>query len=419
MRKYWLNGLLTFVGIFSLQMPSGSCADLSLDQAIQTAMQQNTTIKITQKGEDTARAALRSARGSQGPALSAASGAVWDATDGNAMKQDVSFKVTASLPVYSGGKLEAGVESSVLGVKAAQLATARAGENVKLDVITAYYDILQAKKTVDVDQASVDNYQAHLENVQQLYAAGSKAKVDVLRSAVELSNARQTLIKAQNDYEIGISTLRNILHMPQDEVVNLTDDVQYVPFTDTLASCISCAYQQRKDLAVSAYDVIQKALAIKMAEADYKPKVDIFLGTSMTNQLQPTSSHSQGVTAGVNVSWNLFDSGVTGAAVDQAKASRDAACLNLDRAKETINLAVRQDYYNMREAEKRFKSTQDATNQAKEDFMIAREKYRAGEGVMLDIIDAQLALSTAELNYISAQYDYARYKAALKNAMGI
>ena len=57
--------------------------------------------------------------------------------------------------------------------------------------------------------------------------------------------------------------------------------------------------------------------------------------------------------------------------------------------------------------------------QAKEDYMIARERYRAGEGMMLDIIDAQLALSTAELNAISAQYDYARNKAALENAIGI
>ena len=73
----------------------------------------------------------------------------------------------------------------------------------------------------------------------------------------------------------------------------------------------------------------------------------------------------------------------------------------------------------MREAEKRLNSTGDAVKQAEEDYFIAREKYRAGEGLMLDIIDAQEALSTARLNYISAEYDYARYKATVENAMGI
>ena len=72
----------------------------------------------------------------------------------------------------------------------------------------------------------------------------------------------------------------------------------------------------------------------------------------------------------------------------------------------------------MREAEKRFKSTQDAVKEAEEDYFIANEKYRAGEGIMLDIIDAQTALATARQNHISAQYDYARYKAAVESDMG-
>ena len=82
-------------------------------------------------------------------------------------------------------------------------------------------------------------------------------------------------------------------------------------------------------------------------------------------------------------------------------------------------MALRQAYYNMREAEKRFNSTQTAVDQAEEDMFIAQEKYRVGAGVILDVIDAQLALSTAELNHISAQYDYARDKAELENAMGL
>ena len=102
-----------------------------------------------------------------------------------------------------------------------------------------------------------------------------------------------------------------------------------------------------------------------------------------------------------------------------AENQRDIARLTLDKDKEDIDLSIRQAYYNMREAEKRFNSTGDAVKQAEEDYFIAREKYRAGEGLMLDIIDAQEALSTARLNYISAEYDYARYKATVENAMGI
>ena len=131
-----------------------------------------------------------------------------------------------------------------------------------------------------------------------------------------------------------------------------------------------------------------------------------------------TSSDSD-ITAGATLSWNFWDNGLTRAKVQQAEASRDKAKLTLTKDQEDIDLSLRQAYYNMREAEKRLNSTGDAVKQAEEDYFIAREKYRAGEGLMLDIIDAQEALSTARLNYISAEYDYARYKATVENAMGI
>ena len=52
-------------------------------------------------------------------------------------------------------------------------------------------------------------------------------------------------------------------------------------------------------------------------------------------------------------------------------------------------------------------------------LIIANEKYKAGEGIMLDIIDAQNALETAQHNFLSAQYDYARHRAAVESDMGL
>jgi beta-phosphoglucomutase-like phosphatase (HAD superfamily) len=55
----------------------------------------------------------------------------------------------------------------------------------------------------------------------------------------------------------------------------------------------------------------------------------------------------------------------------------------------------------------------------KNDYRIALVKYTAGEGLLLDIIDAQVALSTAKLNFCNAQYDYARHKVELDNDIGL
>ena len=419
-KQLGLGALALTLAVSGLVQPAvGSCAALSLDEAIEMALAQNTGLKVTKKGEETAEAQLRQARGNNGVTVSASDNLSTGKSSGGERNDSNSLKLSGSLPIYSGGKNQANIKSREIGVDTAKLATEREQEDLKLSVIKAYYNALEAKKNIDVNQESVDNYQAHLTNVQQLYSAGSKAKIDVLRSSVELSNAQQDLIKSQNSYEVRLATLRNYLNMDREEPLTLTTDFVYEKFSPELSEAVAYAYSNRKDLLSDEYVVEQKELAIKAAKAGFLPTVNLSLGLGQSNDFHPGSDSSHNWSAGVGVNWNIFDSGVTKAQVDEAEIARDVAKLNLEKDKETVDLNLRTAYYNMREAEKRFNSTSDAVNQAEEDYYIATEKYRAGEGLMLDIIDAQLALSTAKLNYISAQYDYARYKAEVENAMGI
>ena len=418
--KLGFGALALTLALGGLWQPAvGSCAALSLDEAVQLALSQNTGLKVTKKGEATAEARLRQAKGTNGVSASLSDNLSSGKVSGAERSDSNSLSLSGSLPIYSGGKNQANIKSSEIGVDTAKLATEREQENLKLSVIKAYYDALEARKNIDVNQESVDNYQAHLTNVQQLYSAGSKAKIDVLRSSVELSNAQQTLIKSQNAYEVKLATLRNYLNMDREEPLSLTTDFAYDRFDTSMAEAIAYAYGNRKDLLSDEYVVEQKELAIKAAKAGFLPTVSLSVGLGQSNDFHPGSDSSQNWSAGVGVKWNIFDSGVTRAQVDEAEVARDVARLTLEKDKETVDLNLRTAYYNMREAEKRFNSTSEAVNQAEEDYYIATEKYRAGEGLMLDIIDAQLALSTAKLNYISAQYDYARYKAEVENAMGI
>ena len=423
MKKYLRQKICLSAAIAAAEIclfaPNGFAADLSLKDAVEAALKNSTPLRITAQGEKSAEIALRRAKGSNGVSVTASDNFSVNKSKSEKRRDSNSIGVTGSLPIYTGGKNQANIKSAKIGIDTAELTTEREREKLRYDVIKAYYDALEARKTIAVNRESADNYAAHYENVSALYAAGSKAKIDVLRSSVELSDARQTLIKSQNTYEVNLATLRNLINMDRDEPLNLTDDFSYEPFADSMENCIDYAFNNRKDLIVDAYTVRQKELSVDMAKAGYKPSVNLSVGLNQSNEFHPTSSDSHSVTAGVGVSWNVFDSGVTKAAVDAAETERDTALLTLKRDRENVDLSVRTAYYNMKEAQKRFGSTSDAVQEAEEDYFIAREKYRAGEGIMLDIIDAQLALSRAKLNYISAQYDYARYKAQLAKEMGI
>ncbi|MDD6119176.1 MAG: TolC family protein [Selenomonadaceae bacterium] len=423
--RYHKKGLAAVMVVCLLgAAPVSYAADLSLQDAINLALAQNTGLLITQKGEDTAASTLARAKGSNNVKVTTSANVFsTEKNQGQDWQSSSSWSgVSASLPLYSGGANEAAIKSGELGVDAARLKTEREREDLKLSVIKAYYDALEARKTIDVDQESVNNYEAHYTNVNQLYSAGSKAKIDVLRSSVELSNARQKLIKAQNAYEVDLATLRNLLNVDRSEPLNLTTDFTYDKFAISMDDCVNYAYRNRKDLQIDLYTLQQKELGIKEEKAGNGPSLTLDGAVKPNWSIDWDDSKSSGkpaYSAGVGLSWNIFDSGVTKAKIKEAENQRDVAKLQVMKDKESIDLNLRQAYYNMREAEKRFTSTSDAVGQAEQDYYIAREKYRAGEGLMLDIIDAQLALSTARLNHISAQYDYARYKAQVENAMGI
>lgn len=416
--KRWIKAGVPFMALL-MASPMAQAADLSLQEAINLALAQNTSLKVTQKGEDTAKYALEQAKGNNGVSVGLSDSLTTNKTKDTDRQDSNSVSLSGKLPLYSGGKNQANIKKAKIGVESASLTTQRAQEDLKLNVIKAYYDALESKKTVGVRQETVDKYQEHYTNVSQLYAAGSKAKIDVIRSQVELSDARQNLIKAENSYEVDLAELRNYLNIDRSEPLNLTTDFSYLAFDQDMNACLDYAYANRKDLQVDKNKLAQQEQAIKAAKAGYLPTLNLSVGLSESQRFNPSSQNSHSASATLGLDWNIFDSGVTRAQVKSAETDRDIAKLTYQKDKESIDLAVREAYYNMREAEKRFNSTQDAVHQAEEDAFIAREKYRAGEGLMLDIIDAQEALSKAKLNHISAQYDYARYKATVENAMGV
>ena len=391
---------------------------LTLAEAIHTALAANTGLRVTQTGERSADAILKQVRGKNSIAAEVSDTLRTSKTKDEDAQTSNSLSVSARLPLYSGGANEASIASGEIGTRMARLTTERAREDLKYEVTAAYWDAVEASKKIEVQRDTVNKYDAHLKNVTALYEAGAQAKIDVLRSSVELSNARQELTRAENAYAVNLAALRNLLNISRTEPLTLTSEVAYQPFETTMENCILYANRSRLDLAEERMKVQQKELAVESARAGKKPTVSLTLGTGLSSQFQPRHDTNTDVSASVGVSWNIFDSGVTRAAIEAAEAERDIALLTLKKAEETIDLNLRKAYLNMREAEQRFTATGDAVRQAREDAHIANERYRAGEGILLDIIDAQTALSAAETNAISARYDYARYRAQVENIMG-
>lgn len=401
-----------------LQSGAGLCASLTLEEAVELALGRNYDVMIAQKDVEKADQQLEGARGQQKPSLKAGVSLGVNDVDDRGFSRTNSNNLTLSMPLYTGGKNELNVAKAKDSVQSSHLSLGRTQENIRLDTVLAYYNILEAEKIVKVNAEAVENYEEHLRNVQALYSAGSTPRVDVLRSEVELADARQALLQSENQHALAVNALKNIIRMDAEVPLTLADDAAYVPVAMTLEECVALAPERRKDLEKYRVAVAQAKKDVGIARSDKLPSVSLSVGNGWDKQVLP-SDDNHSFTAGVSASWNLFDSNVTESNIKAAQIALEQAEFELAKQADAAEYEVRDAYLSLREAEKRFATTQTAVNKAEEDYFIAREKYRAGEGILLDVIDAQLALSTAKKNYIQATYDYATYQAKLENATGL
>ena len=240
----------------------------------------------------------------------------------------------------------------------------------------------------------------------------------MLRSQVELANAKQSLIKAENAYQIAEANLNKIVGLPMDTQLKLDNILVYTPYDNDMQYCLDYAAKHRPELEQAKQQVEAAKGALRVAISGHMPQVAATASQSWKDSNWPGDENGNwGV--GVTVSMNIFDSGVTVSKIHGAEADLAKAHETYRDTVDAVNLDVRSNYLNLREAEKRIDTTKLAVSQAEEDYRIAQLRYMNGVGTNTDVLDAQVALTDAKTNYLQAMYDYNTCKTNLETAIGV
>lgn len=422
-KKFWnkrIAGLLAG-GYFVLSTTAVFAApvELSLDESIAMALKNNPEIKIAQAEKEAAAWGINQAKSAKRPSVDIShTSQRLDGGSGTGVGNNFSNGVTLSVPIYTGGNLEGQIDQAKISYQTAELSVAETRQQLKLDATTGYFAVLEARDLLEVSKQSVDNLAAHLKNVQAQYSVGTVAKTDVLRSEVELADAQQTLIKTQNSYDLAVSSLNNVIGLPLDTELSIKDNLKYEQYPMPLADSIQFALTNRPEAEQAQLAVESAKHGIRIAKSGNRPTVSASANTGWDDSTFPGDEDNTW-SVGLTASWSVFDSGLTKAKVKQADYGVTKADEQARQTLDSIQLEVRQAFLNMKEAEKRIATTHVTVDKAEEDFKIAQVRYAAGVGTNLDVLDAQLALTTAKTNYIQALYDYNTSKADLDKAMGV
>lgn len=407
---------------------AGETVALNLDDAMLRAFQTNPTVSIAQYELDSARASYNAARQSRGISISAnhttqrggyddaheAAPGLWTKGIGN----NHANSLTASLPIFTGGKLSGTIKQAKANYQYNEVGVQRTYNEMRSTVTDGYFNMLQADNIQKLSAESVTRLEDHLKNVQAQYDVGVVAKVDVLRSQVELANAKQTLIQAENSYQVAEANMNKIVGLPMDTTLKLDNLLVYNAYDQNMDDCLAYAAEHRPELMQAKYGVDAAKGALMVARSGHMPQVAASATQQWSDSNWPGDEDGKwGV--GVNVSLNVFDTGVTLSKIHGAEADLKKAEETYRNTVDSVNLDVRSNYLGLREAEKRISTTKLAVEQADEDYRIAQLRYMSGVGTNTDVLDAQVALTQAKTNYTQALYDYNTSKTALETSIGV
>ena len=328
--------------------------------------------------------------------------------------------INLSFPIYSGGRLESQKKYAEFNLNSADLTLEDTRQQIKWQTAQAYFRVLQMSDLIKVRQEEIDNLKEHLQTVQTQYEVGTVAMNDVLATNVQLANSQQAMNTAQGNYQNAVAALNNLIGFSVDTEIIVQENLKYFVYGRSETECMEYALAHRPDGISAAYEVKKYKESVNAAKAGYRPNISAVVQGSIYGEGVFKADHEpERWSAGVQMSWNLFDNHVTSAQVQQNKFALKKAESVAEQKIETIRLEVHTAFTNLKVAEKNIAVTSEALKKAEEQYLIARIRYEEGVDTNLNVMDSQEKLTQTRTNYFSALYTYNESVAQLDKAIGV
>lgn len=350
-------------------------------------------------------------------------GAVQVSTPGviaNTSRDVYNFNTTLNQPVFTGGFNLANYRSAKLGVDLSKVNVETVKRDLVLQVRVGYFNILRAEKFLDVAQQQVKQFEAQLEVTKAFFDVGIIPKNDVLQAEVRLANARQTLVRAENDLATAKASFNILLRREINTPLEVVDILAYKPFPMGFEASLEEALRLRPEVKAAQINIDQAKENVRVARSGYFPTV---------NLLGNYNRHSEEL--GLNgdlkferwtiqalATFTLWNWGNTSFKVGENKVKVTQAEDSKTQLIDSITLEVKNDYLKMKVAEKNLSVAEKAIEQAEENLRMNEERYKYQVATQTDVLDAVTLLAQARVNYYGALSEFNVAKAQLERSMG-
>ncbi|MBQ7608252.1 MAG: TolC family protein [Desulfovibrionaceae bacterium] len=403
---------------------------VSMREAVLFALKANPTLGAQAASSRAATAGRKAARGAFGPKL----GIVY-----TAMKQERESEPTptktpelgsyslgfeVSQPVFQGFRLLAAYQKAALEEESNALALKNSRLQVIESVQTSFISLLRSQENCKSQREALDRLRDQLEITRGYYLAGLKPKLDVLQAEVDFREAERLLLQIEHSRDTESARLNTLLGLSANAHLTYKGTLGYVPFADSLETCLERAYRNRPDLRMAALSVAIAGKDQKSVQAGYYPHIEAYYNmtnagnTPLLKREGENGSRYTSWEVGARATWDVFQFGTTYYADKQAGELVTRMRYEENELRLKVGYDLKTKYLALREAKKRISAAKASVASADEAYRAALARYREQVGTGFDVLDTSSKLTTARFSLSSAYADYLTALAQLYTAMG-
>lgn len=406
---------------------------ISLDQAIEIALEESNSIKIADLTIEKSGYAKKGTYAALYPNISA-NGSYQRTIKKQVMAMDfggqameievgkwnnVNAGISASMPLIN-AQLWQSLKLSALDVEIAVEQARSSKISMIKQVKQAYYAVLLAQQVYDVYKDVYDNATTNYEHTEQLYNAGKSSEYEYLRAQVNVKNAEPNLYSSMMAIDLAIWQLKAVMGVDLDAKIGVAGTLdQYKDELMSYNMSNNMSLENNTTLAQLQLQNQQLERTIKMTKYQYIPTLSasfsysyMAMGDDFKFKWNPYS------VAGLSLTIPIFDGFSKHNNIKQYKATQDILQLNIEDTERNLRIAFKNYDNQISTYMKNYAAAESTLEVAQRSYDIAEKMYELGKATLLELNDAQLALVQAQLTMSQAVYNFMVTKASMEELAG-
>lgn len=438
---------LGFLLIMLFSVTSFSQKMLTLNEAINIALQRNSDLQKAQNNIESYKSNVKSAYGNLLPSIGAQVGWRWTRSEqqggardfGNGIIINTPTEITQSRTYSAGVQTQwtlfnglsnyANVSQSENNLESARFTLDRLKQGIVFQTIAYYYDVVNNRQLLKVKEEDVVWNSKNLETITERNKLGAVTKADVYAQQVRLGNAELAVIQTKNILETAKSNL--LYYLGMDVMGNYTfsdslSDAENKVINDNsvagmndLSAMVNQAMENRPDYKSAKLNLEAAYNGVKIAQGSYFPILsnsnDFYSSANDIKNVFKSKSYTVGLTLNIPI----FENFNTDNRVQIAEVLAMNSKVDLNNIERDIVRGIQKTWLDLQASQKSLDVSRSNVRAAEENRRIEQEKYNLGSSTLLNVLIASSDFTNAQTSFINAQFAFITLSEQLKYQLGL